>query len=59
MKKIQTVYQVVFVMFDGAELTWKIFSRVEHYHAYVAQVTPESMRSLGVASIRYRTMYIE
>ncbi len=31
MRKMQTVYQVVFVMFDGAELMWKIFAKVEHY----------------------------
>ena len=59
MKTVKTVYQVVFVMFDGAELAWKIFSKIEHYEAYVKEVKPEWLRMLGISSIKYRLHFIE
>jgi hypothetical protein len=59
MKRVQRVYQIVFVMFDGAELAWKLFRKLEHYEAYVDYVGPECMRKLGIRAIQYRMRYID
>lgn len=59
MKQVKRVYQLVFVMVDGAELAWKIFSKVEHYDAYVEGLNEEHLRRLGIVSIRYRMHFID
>lgn len=58
-KKIENVYQVVFVMEDGAELSWKLFRKLEHYKAFVESVSQADLNKLGIAAIRYRTRFIE
>jgi len=59
MREVQHVYQVAFVMFDGAILHWRLFSKLEHYQAFVDSVTEENMRKLGIEAIRYTIRTVE
>lgn len=59
MKKVEAVFQIMFVMDDGAELPWRIFKNLDHYRAFVGSVTRAEMRKFGIESISYRVRHIE
>lgn len=59
MRKMQNVYQVVFVMNDGVELSWKIFDTIEKTEAFIKHVPDSHLQRLGIVRIAYRVRYIE
>lgn len=59
MKPVACAWQVVFVMEDGAELAWKIFSTFGKYQAFADGVSEEHMSKLGIRKVSYRVRFIE